>query len=250
MDDFAIVRSDGLDGVPHGFFGHAGGKHQFGFGGPGDEAAVQDLRRAAAEALSPGAVLVAPHQVHSPDVVTVENAWGDTSEGRPVADALVTGRGGIALGIVTADCAPVLFADRNAGVIGAAHAGWRGAHGGVLENTISAMERLGASRPGIAATIGPTIAQPSYEVDEAFREQFDLENQCHFMPAPYRDGAARYLFDLPGYIAGRLAAAGTGQVEDLAVDTFPPGSGYHSYRRATQQGEANYGRQISIIALP
>ena len=250
MTAFQIETSPLLDGVPHGFFGSAGGAHQFGFGGPGDSADVRALRAAAAHAIRAGGRLAAPHQVHSPDVVVVDAAWDDAAEGRPVADALVTATPGIVLGIVTADCAPVLFADAEAGVIGAAHAGWRGAVDGVLENTIAAMESLGARRAAIAAVVGPTIAQPSYEVDAAFREKFDPAASRFFADAPIREGIARWQFDLPGYITARLTDAGLSKIADIGRDTFSHVARYHSYRRATHAGEANYGRQISMIALP
>lgn len=250
LTPFQIETSPLLDGVPHGFFGSAGGVHQFGFGGPGDGDAVRALRVAAAEVILPGGRLAAPHQVHSPDVVVVEAAWDDAAEGRPVADALVTATPGIVLGIVTADCGPILFSDPQAGVIGAAHAGWRGAAGGVLENTIAAMERLGARRESVAAVLGPTIAQASYEVDAAFRDTFDVAAARFFAEAPMREGTLRWQFDLPGYITARLAEAGLSKIADTGRDTFSRITRYHSYRRATQAGEANYGRQISMIALP
>ena len=248
--DFQIERADLLDGIAHGFFGSAGGVHQFGFGGPGDSNDVRSLRTAAAQAILPGGRLAAPHQVHSPDVVVVNTPWDDAAEGRPVADAVVTSTPGIALGIVTADCGPVLFADAEAGVIGAAHAGWRGAVDGVLENTIAAMESLGARRGAIVAVIGPTIAQPSYEVDAAFRDRFDAGADCFFAPAPKREGTARWQFDLPGYIGARLTDTGLSKFADIGRDTFSHVVRYHSHRRATQAGETNYGRQISMIALP
>ena len=250
MAQFQIERHDLLAGVPHGFFGSNGGAHQFGFGGPGDGADVLALRAAAADALLPGGRLAAPHQVHSPDVVSVTAAWDDAAEGRPVADAVVTATPGIVLGIVTADCGPILFADRQAGVIGAAHAGWRGAVDGVLENTIAAMEALGATRPNIAAVLGPTIAQASYEVDAPFRARFAETDAPFFAPAPERDGVARWQFDLPGFIMARLAAAGLSKIADIDRDTFSHIARYHSHRRASQACEANYGRQISMIALP
>ena len=246
---FAIERSPVLEGVAHGFFGSAGGSHQFGFGGPGEAQAVATLRAGAAEELVAGAKVVSPHQVHSPDVITVDEVWEDVPEGRPVADAVVTAKRSLALSIVTADCAPVLFADQEAGVIGAAHAGWRGAHGGVLENTIAAMEALGADRSRIAAAIGPTIAQASYEVDAPFRAHFTPEDEAHFAPTKPREGTPRWLFDLPGYIATRLEGAGLTQIHDLCRDTFPHAERYHSYRRASSGGEPNYGRQIAMIAL-
>jgi len=248
--DFQIERHPLLEGVPHGFFGSAGGVHQFGFGGPGESAEVQALRAAAAAAIREGGCLAAPHQVHSPDVVVVNTAWGDAAEGRPVADAVVTATPGVVLGIVTADCGPILFADVEAGVVGAAHAGWRGAVDGVLENTIAAMEGLGAQRANIAAVLGPTIAKLSYEVDAPFRARFADDAEPFFAAAPTREGSARWHFDLPGFIAARLAAAGLSKIADIDRDTFSHVARYHSHRRATQAGEANYGRQISMIALP
>lgn len=243
---FDIARAAALPGVPHGFFGHSGGTYQFGYGGEGEEAAIRASRAAAAEAILPGGILVAPHQIHSPDVISVEAAWDDSATGRPSADALVTATPGLVLGIVTADCAPVLFADADAGVIGAAHAGWRGAHGGVLENTVAAMETLGALRERIAAAIGPTIAQVSYEVDPRFRANF-AEADAHFFSAG-REG--HWQFDLPAYVFHRLEAAGVGMVEDLALDTYAVENKYYSFRRATHRSEPNYGRQLSLIALP
>lgn len=247
---FAIERAPNLAGVPHGFFGSAGGKHQFGFGGPGDPGEVRALRAAAAKAICAGGTLAAPHQVHSPDVVTVAEPWEDAVAGRPVADAVVTATPGVVLGIVTADCAPVLFADADAGIVGAAHAGWRGAHGGVLEATLAAMTALGARPHNITAAIGPTIAQASYEVDARFRENFTPSDARHFAPAPMRDGIARWHFDLPGYVTERLKNCGVGTIHDLARDTFGDPARYHSYRRASLQCEADYGRLISMIALP
>jgi polyphenol oxidase len=248
--DFEIERAPNLAGVPHGFFGSAGGVHQFGFGGPGDPQAVRALRAAAANAIRPGGVLVAPHQVHSPDCLTVIAPWDDAAEGRPVADAVVTATPGIVLGIVTADCAPVLLADLTAGIVGAAHAGWRGAHGGVLEATIAAMEALGAEADRVVAAIGPTIAQASYEVDAAFRNNFGPDDESHFNRAPERGGVARWHFNLPGYAAEKLDKFGVLQIHDMARDTFGNPERYHSYRRASLRGEANYGRLISLISVP
>jgi YfiH family protein len=246
---FAIERAEALEGVPHGFFGSAGGAHQFGYGGPGEAGAIAVLRAAAAEAIAPGAALVAPHQVHSPDVVTVHEAWEDAPQGRPVADALVTDRPGLALGIVTADCAPILFAEARAGVVGAAHAGWRGAQAGVIANTLAAMEALGADPAGIAAAIGPAIARESYEVDAAFRAHFTPADEVHFTAAPVREGKARWRFDLPGYVASQLMQSGVRKINYVGGDTFLHTWRYHSYRRASSCGEPGYGRQISLIAL-
>jgi len=250
LSPFQIERAPLLGGVPHGFFGSAGGVHQFGFGGPGDPAEVRALRAAAADAIRPGGHLAAPHQVHSPDVVVVGAAWDDAAAGRPVADAVVTATPGIVLGIVTADCGPILLADTEAGVIGAAHAGWRGAVDGVLENTIAAMETLGARRAAITAVLGPTIAQASYEVDAALRDKFDAAAARFFADAPARDGLARWHFDLPGFILDLMSEAGLSKIADMGRDTFSHVARYHSHRRSTQAGEANYGRQISMIALP
>jgi YfiH family protein len=253
MVEFSIERSRILGDVSHGFFGHGGPHHphvhQFGYGGPGEEGEVRRVRAAAADALLRGAALVMPHQVHSPDVVTVETLWPDDPAGRPVADALVTRLTGVAIGVVTADCAPVLFSDASAGVIGAAHAGWRGAQSGVLENTLAAMEALGATRNNIAAAIGPTIAQASYEVDAPFRAHFTEADEIHFEPAPPRPNGLRWHFDLPGYIIENLTNYGCNKIESLGRDTFSHPERYYSYRMTTQRGEPNYGRQISLIAL-
>ena len=240
-----IARSRILGDIPHGFVGHADSGWQFGFGGEGSPPDIAAMRACAAEEILAGSVLVAPHQVHSPGVVTVTQAWEDAPTGRPVADAVVTDRRGISLGIVTADCAPVLFAESEAGVIGAAHAGWRGAYEGVLENTLAAMEALGARRAQIAAAIGPTIAQASYEVDDGFRAQFPADDSRFFVEG--REG--HWQFDLPAYVAARLARAGLSRIEDLGLDTYANESRYYSYRRATHRAEPNYGRQLSLIAL-
>jgi hypothetical protein len=197
--------------------------------------------------VAPGARLVTVHQVHSPTALVAETPWRD--DARPHADAIAADRPGLALGILTADCAPVLLADAQAGVIGAAHAGWKGALGGVLEAALEAMESLGARRARIAAAIGPCIARKSYEVDEAFRRRFadaDAANDLFFVPG--RDG--RHHFDLEAYVASRLAAAGVRRVEALGLDTYAEPDRFFSYRRATHRGEPDYGRQLSLIALP
>ena len=253
---FDIVKSDALAGIPHGFFGSSAGSHQFGYGGPGEAEDTRLLRAAAADAILPGAPMAAPHQVHSVNVVTIGKLWPDAPEGRAVADAVVTARTDIVLGIVTADCCPILLADKTAGVVGAAHAGWRGAcgseidgkHSNVLENTVAAMEALGAKRTAISAVLGPTIAQSSYEVDAAFREHFSGDDDIHFADAPMRAGVERWHFNLPGYVAETLRKSGLVDITDTALDTFANTLNYHSYRRASLNGEANYGRQISAIA--
>jgi YfiH family protein len=162
---------------------------------------------------------------------------------------MVTDTPNLLLGILTADCAPVLFADHHAVVVGAAHAGWRGALAGVTDATIAAMEQLGAKRDNIHAAVGPCIAQPSYEVDEAFRGRFlqhDAENVRFFVTGP----AGKPHFDLEGYVVHRLIAAGIGEVEALNLDTYADPDRFFSFRRATHRGEADYGRQLSAIAIP
>lgn len=244
------LRSELLVGARHGFMTRAGGIStgavaglQCGFGAGDDAEAVRANRALAVAAVAPGAALVTPYQVHSPDAVVVDEPWA--WENRPKADAVVTDRPGLVLGIVTADCAPVLFADTEAGVVGAAHAGWRGAHGGVLENTLTAMESLGARRGRIVAAIGPTIAQASYEVDAGFRDRFGDGGGRFFAPGR----AGHWQFDLPAYVASRLRDAGTGRIDDLARDTYAEPDRFYSFRRATHLGEPNYGRQLSVVAL-
>lgn len=250
-DSLDLFRAAGLAGVPHGFLGRGGGVSQgvvaglnVGFGAGDDGGAVAENRRRAVAAILPGAKLATAYQVHSPDAVAVAEPCPDAE--RPHADALVTATPGLLLGIVTADCAPVLLADREAGVIGAAHAGWKGAYGGVIESTVSVMERLGARRDRIMAAIGPCIAQASYEVDEGFRTRFRDEAAQFFGPG--REG--HYQFYLEGYVASRLAEAGIGAVERLGLDTYADETRFFSFRRATHRGEPAYGRQFSLIGLP
>ena len=250
-DGVEVIRAAALEGIPHGFLGRRGGVSQgivsgLNVGhGAGDEVdAVAENRRRAVAAVLPGAALATVYQVHSADAVSVVRAWPHAE--RPRADAMASDRPGVLLGIVTADCAPVLLADAAAGVVGAAHAGWRGAHGGVLEAVVGEMVGLGAERARIVAAIGPAIAQASYEVDDAFRRQFG-ETDGEFF-APGRRG--HWQFDLEGYAAARLRRAGVGAVEGLGLDTYPDADRFYSYRRATHRGEPNYGRQISLIGLP
>ena len=216
-----VLRAEALAGVVHGFSTRNGLE---------------------SDDVLPGMPLVKLKQVHSADVCVMREAGGETRDG----DAMVTDRKGLLLGIVTADCAPVLLADVEAGVVGAAHAGWKGARAGVLEATLEAMEALGADRVRIAAAIGPTIAQASYEVDDRFRAQFTPADQVFF--ATGRDG--HWQFDLPAYVTHRLKEAGAGRIENLALDTYADETRFHSYRRATHRGEETGGRQISVIALP
>lgn len=249
-----VVRAGVLAGVPHGFLGRRGGVStgaiaglNVGLGAGDDDAAVQRNRALAAAAVLPGAPLATVYQVHSAACVTTRAAWPDAE--RPHADALVTDRPGLLLGIVTADCAPVLLADAAAGVVGAAHAGWKGAIGGVTDATIAAMEALGARRAQIVAAVGPCIAQASYEVDAAFADRFVAQSPAHAgLFAPGRPG--HFQFDLEGYVAGRLESAGIGAVERLGLDTCGDEARFYSFRRATLRGEPTYGRQIAVIAAP
>ncbi len=253
-DQVEVNRSAALGAVAHGFLGRRGGVSQgvvaglnVGLGAGDDDVAVQVNRARAVDAVRPGGSLVTVYQVHSPDCVTVSAPWGDGVQ-RPHADALVTAVPGIVLGVVTADCAPVLLADAEAGVIGAAHAGWKGAVGGVIGTTVAAMEALGAQRSRIAAAVGPAIAQASYEVDAGLRDRFcgaAADNDRHFAEGR----AGHFQFDLEGYVAALLARAGIGTVDRLGLDTYAAPDRFFSYRRAVHRGEATYGRQFSLIAL-
>lgn len=239
--------------IPHGFLGRAGGVSEgivaglnTGWGSGDDREAIAENRRRAVDAVLPNARLVTVHQVHSALAVKAGD-WPDDE--RPHADALVTDRPGVLLGILTADCAPILLADREAGVVGAAHAGWRGALTGVGEATVAAMEQLGARRERIAAAIGPCIAARHYEVDRDFRALltgYVPENERFFSEGP----AGKPQFDLEAYVAARLAAAGVKTIETMGLDTYALPERYFSYRRATHQGEPDYGRQVSLIGLP
>lgn len=248
-----VTRAGALGPIPHGFLGRRGGVSgglvaglNTGFGSGDDPAAVAANRQLAADAVLPGAALVGLYQIHSPICVTLTEPWIDAD--RPQADALVTNKPGVLLAILTADCAPVLLADRKAGVIGAAHAGWKGAITGVIENTVAAMTALGAHRENIAAAIGPCIVQASYEVDNGFRARFvdaDANNTRFF--AAGRLGHCH--FDLEGFVASRLEVAGIARIEPLGLDTLTAPDRFYSYRRATLGGEPAYGRQISLIGL-
>ena len=243
-----------LLGVPHGFLGRAGGVSQgvcaglnVGLGSGDDRDAIEENRRRAVAVVAPGAALVTVHQVHSADAVHALAPWAD--DARPHADAIVTDRPGLALGILTADCAPVLLADAAGGVVAAAHAGWKGAFGGVIESTLALMETLGADRGRVAAAVGPAIARRSYEVDDAFLRRFaeaDPASDRFFTPGC--DG--HHQFDLEAFVLARLAEAGVTRVEALGLDTYSDPERFYSYRRAIHRGEPTYGRQISLIALP
>ena len=220
--------------------------------GPGsgdDQIRIAENRRRVLAALADGAEsnLVTVAQIHSADVVTVTEPWPMGSA--PKADAMVTTHAGIALGILAADCAPVLLADPEAHVIGAAHAGWGGAFGGVIENVVAAMTRLGAKRTRIIAAIGPCIGQASYEVGPEFEQRFaahDSTSRRFFIPS-LREG--HWQFDLEAYVASRLTEAGVGTVNRLGTDTYTRETDFFSFRRTTHQKQADYGRQISAILL-
>ena len=241
--------------IRHAFFTRAGGVStglyaslNVGFGSGDAPAAVAENRaRAAARLDLKPDRLVTCYQVHSPTCVTVTEPW--TQENAPKADAMVTKVPGLALGILTADCAPVLFADAKAKVIGAAHAGWKGAKGGVLEATINAMVELGAKPSRIVAAIGPCIAQRSYEVGPEFPAPFfeeDPRNRDYFAPARKPE---HFLFDLPGYVTRRLGDAGVEVVQRCPNDTVVEEDRFFSYRRSCLRGEPDYGRGLSAIVL-
>jgi len=244
-----------LPGIRHAFFTRDGGVStglyaslNGGIGSADDAAHVAEnrARMAAALGVEPRCLITA-YQIHSPQVIVAEDPW--PADARPPADGIVTRTPLLAIGVSTADCGPILFAEAQAHVIGAAHAGWRGALAGVLEATIAAMEQLGAARQRIRAALGPMIRQPNYEVGPDLIERFAAENGesgSFFAPAA-RPGHA--LFDLPGYIAARLRRAGLAQVEDLNACTYADAARFFSYRRATHRGESDYGRHVNAIAL-
>ncbi len=241
-------------GVRHAFFTRQGGVSEGvyaslngGLGSSDDPARVaENRRRMAAQLGLPAEALVSVHQVHSAEAVIVDEPFPQTA--RPRADGMATNRPGIALAVTTADCGPVLFADPEAGVVGAAHAGWRGARSGILEGTLQAMERLGARRGRIVAVLGPTISQAAYEVGPDFAAAFRDEAEApRFFRPSGKPGHAQ--FDLPGYIGWRLARAGIGAFADLALCTYGDEERFFSFRRTTHRGEPDYGRLISAIAL-
>ena len=247
-----ILTFDSLTPHRHGFFTRKGGASSGVFTGlncgqgSSDQSDVVRLNRArVAEAMNvPTERLMTVHQVHSSDVVVVDEPLPD----RPKADAMVTSTPGIALAVLTADCQPVLFADSEAGVVGAAHAGWRGARDGVLEATLTAMETLGARRDKTVAAIGPSISQANYEVGPEFLDTFlddDPESARFFVNGK----SDKYLFDLPGYGLHRLRAAGVGHAEWTRHCTYADEDRFFSYRRATHAGDADYGRLISVIQV-
>lgn len=251
---FASSLLSAVPGLRHAFFTREGGVSSGiyaslngGIGSNDDAALVTENRRRMAEHLgvAPSEFLTV-FQVHSPDVAVATTPWDTAS--RPRADAMVTKIPGLALGVTAADCGPILFVDPQARVIGAAHSGWKGAIGGVLENTIAAMESLGASRTTIIAAIGPLIRQPSYEVGAEFVARFsetDKDNARFFVPSSRAEHA---MFDLAGYIRQRLERAGILMIDDVGVDTYAD-ERFFSYRRTTHRKEPDYGRNIHAIVL-
>ena len=242
-------------GLAHGFFTRRGGSSQGlycslngGVGSRDDPAAVRDNRARMAAALGVAAThLLIPYQVHSPDALVVAEPW--PADARPRCDALVTATPGLGLGVTGADCGVLLFAAPRAGVIGAAHAGWRGALAGVIEATIAAMGRLGARAADIVAALGPTIGRQSYEVGAEFVAAFaEAEPDAgRFFERSVNPG--RSLFDLPAFIAMRVARSGVEDFEDLAFDTYADEARFFSYRRSVHRGEPDYGRLVAAVAL-
>jgi polyphenol oxidase len=237
----AFFTRDG--GVSGGIYGSLNG----GLGSDDDPSHVAENRRRMAEAMdvSPDRFL-SVWQIHSPDAVAVSGPWDGAA--RPRADAMVTRTEGLAIGVTAADCGPILLVDPNTRVIGAAHAGWKGALTGIVESTVAAMEKLGAERSGIVAAIGPLIRQHSYEVGSEFVERFidvDAENAPFFIPST-REGHA--MFDLAGFIRMRLENAGVLMIDDIGVDTYSD-ERFYSYRRSVHRKEPDYGRHVHAVAL-
>ena len=253
-----MLQADTLAALPairHGFFTRQGGVSEGIYaslnGGIGSNDVPERVRENRARMAA--MIGVAPerfvtcYQIHSPEVVVAEQPW--TREAAPRADAIVTRVPGLGIGVSTADCGPILFADPQARVIGAAHAGWKGALTGVLESTLTAMEGLGASRPNIRVALGPMIRQPNYEVGPEFVARFAAdvpESERFFAPA---SRAGHAMFDLAGFIAARLARAGVVHVEDLGACTYADPEKFFSYRRTTHRAEPDYGRHVNAIAL-
>ncbi len=243
-----------INGIAHGFFTRQGGVSgsiyaslNVGFGSDDVAEDVAENRRRALTALDGATALNTVYQVHGKDVERVTGSWEPKDS--PQADAMVTATPGIAIGVLSADCTPVLFAADDGSVVGAAHAGWRGAVGGVLAATVEAMEEMGVDRKRIHAAVGPTIAQTSYEVGPEFPAPFlaeDPSNARFFRPSA-RDG--HHMFDLPGYVDAQLQSLGLSAIDRLAHDTCAEEDLFFSYRRATHRGETDYGRGLSAIAV-
>lgn len=252
-----MIQADDLNqpGLRHGFFTRLGGVSDgiysslnTGWGSKDDQARVAENRHRVARQLGVGSDhLISPYQVHSPDVLTVNAPWSQADNRE--ADALVTTTPGLAIGVSTADCGPVLFADAKAGVIGAAHSGWKGAVTGILENTIVAMEAIGARRSRITAVLGPMISQNAYEVGPEFKKRFvnqRPENSSFFRAS---ERPQHHYFDLPSFILGSLSGSGIGRYRSLDLCTYGDEERFYSYRRTTHRGEPDYGRLISAIVL-
>lgn len=252
-----MIESEHLkaSGTSHGFFTRGGGHStgifaslNCGYGSGDDPDLVKMNREVVARALglAEGKV-VSAHQVHSADVVEVTDVW--PLEGRPKVDGLVSRTKGIGIGVLTADCGPVLFVDADAGVIGCCHAGWKGALAGVTDSTVHAMVKIGAARDNIIAVLGPTISQEAYEVGPEFPKPFleqSSANGLYFIPSTKAD---HFMFDLPAYLRQRMKGLGLKAVHDLALCTYSDEARFYSYRRATHRGETDYGRLISAVAL-
>lgn len=243
------------DGVRHGFFTRQGGVSEgvyqslnCGFGSGDEPDKVRRNRELVAAKLgSEAAKLLTVRQVHSNRAVIATAEWPISAQ--PEADALVTASRGLAIGVLTADCTPILFADAEVGVIGAAHAGWRGAMTGIIESVIELMETLGSSRDRIFVAIGPTISQQSYEVGEEFRDAFLADQPSNALFFTKVDIGRRPHFDLPGYCRERLQRIGVEKVDDVGLCTYKSESLFYSYRRSVHRSEGDYGRQISAIVL-
>lgn len=242
------------EGVAHGFFTRQGGVStgvyeslNGGRGSRDEPAAVAENLARMADALGVrrGCLLV-PYLVHSPDCMIVDAPFGDN---RPRCDALVTATRGLALGVTGADCGILLFSDPGAGVIGAAHAGWKGAFTGVLESTLQKMEEAGASRPAIRVVLGPTISRDSYEVGPEFRDRFLAQHARNARFFSVSEKPKHFMFDLPAYIGAKLIAEGVGEFRNLALDTYGDEAQFYSYRRSVHRGEPDYGRLVAAIAL-
>jgi purine-nucleoside/S-methyl-5'-thioadenosine phosphorylase / adenosine deaminase len=252
----AAIRAPALEGAAHAFFTRQGGVSRDvyaslngGVGSKDDPAAVAENRARMARVLgvAPENFLV-PYQIHSADALAVSAPWAEDE--RPRCDGLVTATAGLALGVTGADCGVLLFADLSAGVIGAAHSGWKGALTGMVESLVAAMETLGARRANISAALGPTIGQKSYEVGPEFFARFEAEDAdfARFFAPSERPG--HHLFDLPRFIEMRVERSGLGRFENLGLDTYADEARFFSYRRTTHRKEPDYGRLVAAIALP
>ena len=248
-----ITSSLDFSGISHGFFTREGGVStdaysslNVGYGSGDDQEKVKENRRRVAAALnSAHDDIVTVYQIHSNVVQVIQDVTDVAQE----ADALVTATPGMAIAVLTADCVPVLFADPHASVIGAAHAGWKGAKAGILENTVHAMAELGASAKHITAAIGPAIQQDSYEVTSAFKTSFTEDDASAIQFFKPGKDADHWQFDLPGMVANTLDALGIANIEKLDYDTYTDEQRFYSFRRATHRNESDYGRQCSAIIL-